>query len=138
MKVKETYLELKEKYEGYIVLIKVGSFYNSLSRDAHLLATIFNYRMKDFADTIKVGFPVASLNKVLKTLDNLKINYVVYENKVIIKEKFKKNKYYYCLKHNITVDERIEMVHSRLSEIKRTADVLEILDKVESIIWKKN
>lgn len=138
MKVKETYLTLKEKYDDYIILMKIGNFYNALSRDAHLLATIFNYKINPFAGTIKVGFPLISLNKVLKTLDNLKINYIVYENKIVLKQKFKKNKYKYCLKNNITVDERIEMVHSKLSEIKRTSDILSILNEVESIICKKN
>ncbi len=90
MKIKEIYLTQKEKYEDYIILIKVGNFYNSLGGDAHLLATIFNYKINPFAGTIKVGFPLISLNKVLKTLDNLKINYIVYENKIVLKQKFKK------------------------------------------------
>ena len=138
MKIKETYLIQKEKYDDYIILIKVGNFYNVLSKDAQILSTIFNYKKNTFAGTIKVGFPISSLNKVLKTLDNLKINYIVYENKVILKQKFKKNKYYDCLKNNITVDERIELVHLRLLEIKRTSDILSILNEVESIICKKN
>ena len=31
MKVKETYLTLKEKYDDYIILMKIGNFYNALS-----------------------------------------------------------------------------------------------------------
>ena len=138
MKIKETYLIQKEKYDDYIILIKVGNFYNVLSKDAQILSTIFNYKKNTFAGTIKAGFPISSLNKVLKTLDNLKINYIVYENKVILKQKFKKNKYYDCLKNNITVDERIELVHLRLLEIKKTSNILDVLDKVENIICKKN
>ena len=138
MKIKETYLIQKEKYDDYIILIKVGNFYNVLSKDAQILSTIFNYKKNTFTGTIKVGFPISSLNKILKTLDNLKINYIVYENKVILKQKFKKNKYYGCLKNNITVDERIELVHLRLLEIKKTSNILDVLDKVENIICKKN
>ncbi len=58
--------------------------------------------------------------------------------KLFLNKNLKKNKYKYCLKNNITVDERIEMVHLKLSEIKRTSDILSILNEVESIICKKN
>ena len=69
---KEKYFELKEKKKDSIIIIKNGIFYNVLGNDAYILKNIFNYKVSIFCDTIKVGFPTRSLNKVLDTLDKLK------------------------------------------------------------------
>ena len=138
MKVKEVYLSLKEKYNDYIIIMKIGSFYNVFSRDAYIISSIFNYKINSFSNTIKVGFPISSLSKVLNILDKMKINYLVYENEVIIKKKFKRNNYKEFSKNNLTINQRIETINLKLNELKGSKDILIILEKVENILWKKN
>ena len=138
MKVKEIYFSLKNKYKDYVIIIKIGSFYNVISKDAYILSSIFNYKINTFSNTVKVGFPLTSLNKVLNTLDKIKINYLVYENNIVIKQKFKRNNYQEFSQNNLTVKERIDAINLKLNEIAQTPEILKILEKVENEIWKKN
>ena len=134
MKVKEIYFSLKNKYKDYIIIIKIGSFYNVISKDAYILSSIFNYKINTFSNTVKVGFPLTSLNKVLNTLDKIKINYLVYENNIVIKQKFKRNNYQEFSQNNLTVKERIDAINLKLNEIAQTPEILKILEKVENEI----
>lgn len=131
MKVKEIYFSLKNKYKDYIIIIKIGSFYNVISKDAYILSSIFNYKINTFSNTVKVGFPLTSLNKVLNTLDKIKINYLVYENNIVIRQKFKRNNYQEFSQNNLTVKERIDAINLKLNEIAQTPEILKILEKVE-------
>lgn len=114
--------------------MKVGSFYNAISRDAYVLSSVFNYKINQFSNTVKVGFPLTSLNKVLNTLDKMAINYIVYENDIVIKQKFKRNNYQDFFKNNLTVKERINAINLKLNEIAQTPEILKILEKVENEI----
>lgn len=134
MKVKEIYFSLKNKYKDYVIIIKIGSFYNVISKDAYILSSIFNYKINTFSNTVKVGFPLTSLNKVLNTLDKIKINYLVYENNIVIKQKFKRNNYQEFSQNNLTVKERIDAINLKLNEIAQTPEILKILEKVENEI----
>lgn len=134
MKVKEIYFSLKNKYKDYVIIIKIGSFYNVISKDAYILSSIFNYKINTFSNTVKVGFPLTSLNKVLKTLDKIKINYLVYENNIVIKQKFKRNNYQEFSQNNLTIKERIDAINLKLNEIAQTPEILKILEKVENEI----
>lgn len=134
MKVKEIYFSLKNKYKDYVIIIKIGSFYNVISKDAYILSSIFNYKINTFSNTVKVGFPLTSLNKVLNTLDKIKINYLVYENNIVIKQKFKRNNYQEFSQNNLTIKERIDAINLKLNEIAQTPEILKILEKVENEI----
>lgn len=134
MKVKEIYFSLKNKYKDYVIIIKIGSFYNVISKDAYILSSIFNYKINTFSNTVKVGFPLTSLNKVLNTLDKIKINYLVYENNIVIRQKFKRNNYQEFSQNNLTVKERIDAINLKLNEIAQTPEILKILEKVENEI----
>ena len=50
-----------------------GTFYNIYGDDCYILYFLLNYKV----NKMKVGFPRSSLNKVLNTLENNKINYEV-------------------------------------------------------------
>ena len=114
--------------------MKNGIFYNVLGNACYLLKTIFNYKINSFSDTIKVGFPINTLNKVINTFDKLKINYIVYENEVVLKDKFSKNKYGIFLKNKLSIDDRIVRINLKLNEMKQNSDILEILDAIEELI----
>lgn len=134
MGFKDNYFEVKNNYKNYVVIMKNGIFYNVLGNDCYLLKTIFNYKINSFSDTIKVGFPINTLNRVINTFDKLKINYIVYENEVVLKGKFSKNKYGIFLKNKLSIDDRIVRINLKLNEMKQNSDILEILDAIEELI----
>ena len=86
--LKKLYLELKNEYEKYILLLKFGSFYVALEEDVAILNKIFGFKIKETNRFIKVGFPLNSLNKVTNILDSKNINYIVYDKEIKKKEKY--------------------------------------------------
>ena len=69
-------------------------FYNVSGNDALLLHKYFGYKIYN-KDPIKVGFPVARRDIVLKRLDELGINYNVYNRagNIVISKRFTHNNY---------------------------------------------
>ena len=88
---------MREKYEKHknenlnsIILIKSGNFYATIEDDAFIMKTIFNYQILKG----KIGFPISSIDKVTSKLEELKVNYIVYnDNDNIIKKEFDNNSY---------------------------------------------
>ena len=134
MKLKEVIGSLSEKYKEYIVIIKSGTFYNVFGTDCYVMRNIFHYKINPFSSTIKVGFPLQTLNKVLTKLEHLKINYIVYENEIVMKKKYNNNFYREYLKQNLTLDERIEQIYFQLKEVKFQKNILEVLDQIERLL----
>lgn len=59
MKVVNIVKAIKQIHLEYIVLIKIGKFYYSYSKDAYIVSYIFNYKLKIVEENIKVcAFPV--------------------------------------------------------------------------------
>lgn len=74
----------------YLKLRKQGKFYCSFDDDAYVMHSIFGYKISNG----RVGFPSESLGKVINTLDNSKVDYVVIEkDKEVMKNTFSKNNY---------------------------------------------
>ena len=92
--VYEKYLELKEKFVNFVVLIKVGNFYHIYDKDAMILNYLLKYKMVDN----RVGFPVKSLDKVIKNLQKNKINYYISEDDF---QEFADNDYQQILEKSI-------------------------------------
>lgn len=67
------YLKQKEKYSNCVILMRVGSFYRTYDQDAIILFYLCHYQV------IKnmLGFPIRSLNKILKELKCEKVNFIV-------------------------------------------------------------
>ena len=133
---KEKYFELKDKRKKFIIIMKNGIFYNVLGKDCYILKNIFNYKVGVFGNTVKVGFPIGSLNKVLETLDKLKISYLVYENDVSLITYYNSENYDLFLKNNLSINDRIKFINERLNEIKYNEEIFNILESVEKICMK--
>lgn len=66
MKVVNIVKAIKQIHPEYIVLIKIGKFYYSYSKDAYIVSYIFNYKLKIVEENIRVcAFPVFILNKIM-------------------------------------------------------------------------
>ena len=133
--MKNRYEYYKIKYKEYIILMKSGNFYVALQQDAIVLNDIFKYKLNISNNIIKVGFPVNSLNKILKTLDNININYVVLDNNILYINKSKTNMYNKYINNNISnYILRIKNINNILNQnIYNNID--SVLDNIENIIY---
>lgn len=90
---------IKDLFPNYILLIKIGNFYEVYNNDANIISYLFNYKIKTLSNNnITCGFPLISLNKVKYILDKKYINYLIIDKshnyEEIEKNDFKKkNKY---------------------------------------------
>jgi len=103
-----------------IELRKSGKFYNSFGDDAIILHYLLGYKI--VAEKGGVGFPETAYNKVINTLDEEEVSYIVYEKENILEEKnFKKlNSYKSLLKKDIqkiSVEERFKNIEKRIKEL---------------------
>lgn len=69
-------------------LRKIGNFYHTFDDDAYIMHYFFNYKIINN----KAGFPISSLTKIINTLEDHKINYILDSTK---KDYKKNNKYNY-------------------------------------------
>ena len=131
---------LKLDYKEYVILFKSGSFYVSFDEDATILNNIFNYKIVEMKNNIKVGFPLKQADDNLKTIKDRGIYYIIVENKQII-DKYNngKNKYkkYVCSVFDIiSFNNRINKINERIKAIDDVKIRDDILLKIESILDK--
>ena len=120
---------------NYITLRRTGGFYQVFDNDALIVSYLFNYKINNY----KVGFPVSAYNKVINTLEDKYINYVVKDKDEIIKKDFKnRNKYSKFLEKSIikdNVNNRINKILDKINNMDK--DELElILNRIEEIIYE--
>lgn len=133
---REKYFNLKGKRSDSIIIMKNGIFYNVLGKDCYIIKNIFGYKVSSFGDTIRAGFPIKSLNRVLDTLDKLKISYLVYENFIVLEVHYNSENYELFLMNNLSINDRIKCINERLNEIKYDEKIFNILESVEEICMK--
>lgn len=139
--LKEKYNTYKEIYKDYIILIKCGSFYLSLNDDAIVMNRLFNYKIKETTNLIKVGFPITSLSKIEKTLENKHINYLIVNDDNIQKYKYKNNsysKYSFRLDNYDILVNRINKIYEVLKGSLGNSNLKTILNEIEEILCKIN
>lgn len=119
MKLENTIKVIKRIHPEDIVLLKVGTFYHTYSKDAYIISYLFNYQIKKVEENYSTcGFPKSVINKVKSVLEEKHINYILVnrsENyEVEEEEKFKDNKFmeYYNIAHRfVNRKERINSIY---------------------------
>ena len=90
----EEYYKYKTNYNEFIIIIKSGNFYEVIDKDALIVNKLFGYKISKLSDTIKCGFPITSIEKVVNILNEQYINYIIIENNnITINKSFDKNSY---------------------------------------------
>ena len=68
---------LKELFPEYVVLLKIGTFYECYNDDANIISYLFQYKIKILSSGDKnCGFPLVSYNRVISNLESRNINYI--------------------------------------------------------------
>lgn len=133
----DSYIDLKVTYKNYLIILKTGVFYICINDDAFILNKLFSYKIREFNSYKRIGFPINSLNKVLKRLERLNINYIVYDNKIITKVSFTNNSYN---KYKIDINtynsylRRIKNINSILVDRINSNNLKDILNRIENIL----
>lgn len=114
---------IKELFPEYVVLIKIGTFYEVYNKDAIILSYLFQYKIKTLSSNDKVcGFPIKSINKIKFILENKNINYITLdkphnyeeEDKMNYKKKNKYDEIYNIAYEYINKIERIDKIKNYL------------------------
>lgn len=116
------YEQLKQKYKDFIIIQKQGIFYMVYGNDSYIINYLFDYQIKQYNKTIKVGF--SNIDKVIKKLNKLKINYIVNNE---IKKKFKNNNYDKYSINNIT---KMNKILSKIKDIILDENKINEIEKI--------
>ncbi|MDD3187421.1 MAG: hypothetical protein PHD02_02990 [Bacilli bacterium] len=142
MKSIDIYFEIKKKYADYIIMYKMGNFYNVFGDDSHIIGALLGYKINSNNNVLKVGFPLISQEKVLKVLNKEKINYIILEKEdgiinIKIKKRYITNSYNYFSRDTQSfceIKNRIEKINSKLNSKINEKNIDNILKQIENII----
>ena len=130
----------KELYPKYVTIVKVGSFYYCYGRDCYIMVYLLRYKINILKDNIySCAFPQNAISKVMATLEQNKINYLVLDrrNNYDLEEKSNNgnlNKYdekYEIAKKHIATKMRVEKINQYLMDNLKDK---ELIDKIEKVI----
>ena len=114
---------VKEVHKEYVVLVKVGNFYNCYGRDSYVISYLLGYKINILDNNIyNSSFPKSAYSKVLSILEKNKINYIVLDkrnNYDVEEEDNNKNlnkykEFYEKAKKEIAKKMRIEKIYKYL------------------------
>lgn len=117
-----------------IVLRKTGGFYQAFDDDALIISYLFNYKITNY----RSGFPINTLNKVINTLEERKINYLIKgeeENFKIFKKENNYSKYLDKAKTKDIIDKRVNNILEKLNNLEQEK-LLKILTAIEEIVYE--
>ena len=132
---------IKNIHPDYMIMYKVGSFYNCYGKDAYIASYLFEYKIRLIENNITViGFPKNAISKVIAKIEREKINYILIDTKnnydIDSKEEFGNlNKY------NDVVCKAKEVVNIRIRIEKIEKELLKKenynkIKKIEEIIYE--
>lgn len=125
----------KEIHREYVILIRVGNFYNCYGRDSYIISYMHGYKIKILESNVYFcSFPKSAYNKVISKLDNNKVNYIILDkrNNYDVEDKINYgnlNKYdeiYEKAKSNIAYKMRIEKIYNYLLSCKNETTIFEV------------
>ena len=139
--MQERYNKYKLIYANYVILIKNGNFYNIFNRDAIIMSKLLEYKIIVKKNRLKIGFPLTSLDKVTAILENNNLNYIVVDQDIVDKEKFKNNTYENYIDEIIDYEinlKKINNIYETLIDNQFNHNLKNNLDSIERILCKIN
>ena len=126
---------VKKIHKLYVILIRIGNFYNCYGRDVYVISYLLGYKIILLNSNIYTcSFPKSAINKVLSILENNKINYIILdkrnnydvENKINFKNLNKYEEIYIKAKAKIATRMRIEKIYKYLLSCQNEKLIYEI------------
>lgn len=126
---------VKEVHKEYVVLVRVGNFYNCYGRDSYIISYLLGYKINILDNNIyNSSFPKSAYNKVLSILEKNKINYIILDkrNNYDVEEEGnnknlnKYNEFYEKAKKEIAKKMRIEKIYKYLLSCNDEKTIYEV------------
>lgn len=142
MGIKNMIQTMKLVHKLDIVLVKIGNFYQVYGKDAYIISYLFGYKLKKIENTRMCGFPLSSVNRMIATLENKKINCLIIDrrNNYEVEERADNknlNNYTKCFekaKKYISDKTKIDNVNNFLLKNINQEDFKDIIRKMEDEI----
>lgn len=115
-----------------IILRRTGSFYQVFDDDALIINYLFDYKIINH----KCGFPVKTIDRVINTLEEKSINYIIKNEEEIVRDFKKKNNYNKYLeksKIKYNINYRINVILEKINKMN-TEELEKILTLIEDNI----
>lgn len=135
---------IKKIHPDSILLVEIGKFYYVYGKDAFILSYMFKYKLVETNEKniYSCAFPKSSYSKVLATLENKKINYIITDrrNNYDVNEKSDNknlntyNKWYEDSRKFINIKCRADNIYNYLLKNYDDPSIKEKLNDMEEII----
>lgn len=136
--------KIKQIHPEFITLVEIGNFYYVYGKDAYILSYLFQYKLNKTKEEkiSSCAFPKKSYPKVIATLENKKMNYLILDrrNNYDIEEKSDhKNlntysKYFQKANTYVNVKFRMDRIYQYILENYEKENIKQKLKEMESII----
>lgn len=137
--LKEKYEFYKRTYIKYLIIIKSGNFYICINEDALILHKLFNYKIIELNNFIKVGFPLSNIDKIVNDIELKQINYIIVDEEIIQKQKYKNNQY----NKNLLAYDNYQICINRINKISEilknniiNSNIKNTLNQIEELVCK--
>ncbi len=137
--LKEKYEFYKRTYDKYLIIIKSGNFYICINEDALILHKLFNYKIIELNNFIKVGFPLSNIDKIVNDIELKQINYIIVDEEIIQKQKYKNNQY----NKNLLAYDNYQICINRINKISEilknniiNSNIKNTLNQIEELVCK--
>lgn len=137
--LKEKYEFYKRTYDKYLIIIKSGNFYICINEDALILHKLFNYKIIELNNFIKVGFPLSNIDKIVNDIELKQINYIIVDEEIIQKQKYKNNQY----NKNLLAYDNYQICINRINKICEilknniiNSNIKNTLNQIEELVCK--
>ena len=113
-----------------IIIRKSGGFYQVFDNDALIISYLFDYKIINY----KCGFPLVAINKVINTLEEKKINFIIKDEEEVVKNFRNKNTYSkYLEKARVkdNINNRIKSILDKINDldVKKLNEVLSVIEE---------
>ena len=113
-----------------IIIRKSDGFYQVFDNDALIISYLFDYKIINY----KCGFPLVAINKVINTLEEKKINFIIKDEEEKIKNFRNKNTYSkYLEKARVkdNINNRIKSILDKINDfdVKKMNEVLSVIEE---------
>ena len=137
--LKEKFEFYKRTYIKYLIIIKSGNFYICINEDALILHKLFNYKIIELNNFIKVGFPLSNIDKIVNDIELKQINYIIVDEEIIQKQKYKNNQY----NKNLLAYDNYQICINRINKISEilknniiNSNIKNTLNQIEELVCK--
>lgn len=138
---------IKQIHPNALIMYKVGSFYQTIGKDAYITSYLFGYKLTDKSNLPVCGFPERAITKVKNKLENTKLDYLLLDtrNNYDVDEKSENknlNSYdevYEKAKTYMKRKNRIDRIYNELIDDINSKNIREKLKRVEEVLdeeWK--